>query len=647
MCGIAGLVHRDLSPIDPEVLRAMSFSMRHRGPDDLGYAGLGRDGEVRLDRDANAMSNTWLGLAHRRLAILDLTEEGRQPMVSPDGRYVIVYNGEVYNYLELREELAGLGHQFRSTSDTEVVLHAYSHWGRAALTRFVGMFAMVVLDIEDETLFLARDQFGIKPLYYTFQGSIFAFASEIKTLLCVPEVPRRANAQVVFDYLRFARSDYGGGTFFESICQIPPAHLLEIPLKGGSRPSPVRYWDLDLTRTTDLSFEEASRDLRDMLMNNVRIHLRSDVPVGAALSGGIDSSSIVACVRRLEPGAELHTFTYVADTPEEGEKRWALAVSRETQATFHTAQPSEQNLVRDLDELVYVLDQPFGSTNMYSQFLVYRLARQNGIKVVLDGQGADELMGGYGNFYADRIRKLLHPGNVYSLAKFLWSASRVQPEFSAAIVLFQSLLGTLPMSLQNACRRVLGRGIYPDWMSRDWIACHRLGFRPETDSHHTPCLRHSLYRSLMVDSLPMLLRWQDRNSMAHSVESRVPFLTARLAEWMFRLPEEYLIANDGTRKAVLRSAMEGLVPSSVLGRRDKVAFGSPMGRWLGRLVPWVEAILASDVVHHIPAFDPRGLQRSWQEVVHGRRPLGGGVWRWISLIKWTERFDVQWDGSRS
>ncbi len=642
MCGIAGLVNHDRTAVDIDVLKAMSQSLQHRGPDDLGYMGLTGDSKVHLSRDPHQVSGSWVCLAHRRLSIIDLSDNAWQPMSSPDRRYHVVYNGEVYNYLELKTELESLGYVFKSTSDTEVVLYAYRAWGKSAVQRFVGMFAFAILDIENKELFLARDPFGIKPLYYVFGDGICAFASEIKALLHIPSLSRRANAQAVFDYLRFGRSDCGDQTFFESIYQVPPAHFLEIPLEGRCQPHPVRYWDLDLTQTTDISFEAASWELRDLLMDSVRMHLRSDVPVGAALSGGIDSSSIAACVHHLEPGTQLHTFTYVPDTPDEGEKRYALEVNRQVGGVSHLVRVSEQDLVHDLEELVYVLDQPFGSTNMYAQYLIYQLSRQNGIKVVLDGQGADELMAGYSHFYVVLLTSLLHHHNPCRLARFLWRASRKQPAFNATTVLFQSLLNTLPLALQNACRDALGHAVCPRWINSRWLSSHAVQLQPEADIRPNTGLRHSLYRSLMTESLPMLLRWQDRNSMAHSVESRVPFLTASLAQFIFRLPDDYLITNDGTRKAVLRSSMQGLVPSSILCRRDKVAFGSPMRGWLSRLIPWVDRVLDSDVVHEIRAFDVGGLQRSWQEVTQGRRPMDDRVWRWISLIKWVMRFDVQW-----
>ena len=640
MCGIAGIINFDHEYVDIDVLQAMSQSIKHRGPDDLGYFGLRGRSKVILNRDPNTLKGSRICFAHRRLSIIDLSDNAWQPMGSADGRYYIIYNGEVYNYLEIKTDLERLGFKFRSNSDTEVVLYSYIAWGKAALKKFVGMFAFAILDIENNAVFLARDQFGIKPLYYALTKTTFTFASEIKALLHVPNISRRANAQVVFNYLRFARNDYGDQTFFEAIQQLPPAHFMEILLDDISKVSSNCYWNLDLTNNIDMSFKQASITLRDMLMDNVRIHLRSDVLVGSALSGGIDSSSITACIRYLKPSAQVHTFTYVADTPDQGEKRWAFEVAKVTQSTFHTIQVSENDLTQDLQELTYWLDQPFGSTNMYGQYLVYRLAQQNGVKVILDGQGADELMAGYSYFYIDRIRSLIHQGRLDLLAGFLWKASHAQLGFSIVNLLLHCSMDILPVLLQKQLRKMVNRGIYPDWINLSWLSDHNVLFRLQNDVHKENYLRNSLYRSLMIDSLPMLLRWQDRNSMAHSVESRVPFLTPDLAQFLFSLPEDYMINSIGNRKAILRSAMEGLVPQSVLNRRDKVAFGTPMASWLNRLVPWVDQILTSEVVNQIKIFNLSCLNKCWREVKNGHRPMNDAVWRWISLIKWIELFSV-------
>ncbi len=642
MCGFVGIVSRDGSCLDSDVLRTMSYAIRHRGPDDVGYLGLTPDAQARVSRDPADLAGVWLGLAHRRLSILDLSRDAWQPMAAADGHYWIVYNGEVYNYIELRRELETLGYRFRSRSDTEVVLNAYIAWGTQAFTRFVGMFALVILDLPRSRLVLARDHFGIKPLYYTINNRVLAFASEIKALLHAPGVSRAADAQMVFDYLRYVRNDHGSATFFQAVKQVPPAHGVEIRLDRLDGIEPQCYWQLDLSQENETSYAQAGETLRGMLLDSVRLHLRSDVPVGAALSGGIDSSAVVACMRRVEPDIRLHTFSYIPHEPGSGEDKWATEVGRAARAVLHKTQSSAQGLVADLNRLVYIQDQPVGSTNMYAQYLVYRLARQKGIKVVLDGQGADELLGGYAHFYLHRVQTLIRQARFRDLLRFLTQASRVQPQFRGSRLLLRAAIGMLPTEIAGFVKGLCGWESVPRWINSRWVRRQQVkDDTPYRNGRRSSSLKAALQCSLMLESLPMLLRWQDRNSMAHSVESRVPFLTPQIAQYLLSLPDHYLISMDGTRKSVLRSAMRGIVPDSVLTRLDKVAFGSPLTAWVRQLAPWIGRVVHNGILDTIPALEAPVVKAVCADVLEGRRFNEYVIWRWISLIKWVECFGVQ------
>ncbi len=317
-----------------------------------------------------------LALGFRRLSIIDLSETGHQPMPSSDGRYWIIFNGEIYNYVELRMELEALGHRFRSHSDTEVLLAAYAQWGPKALLRLVGMFACAILDTHERKLFLARDPFGIKPLYYVRSAGFFAFASEIKALLDIPGLRRTVNPERLYLYLRHGLTDHGSETMFAHIRQLPAAHYLEIPLQGGPSSLPQQYWSMDLSRHPTYSFDEAAEQLRELFVHNIRLHLRSDVAVGAALSGGIDSSSIVSAMRHVEgEKLELHTFTHVAEDPSINEEHWAEMAGQAASAAIHKVKPTAEDLACDLERLIAMHDEPFGSTSIYAQYRVFGLAR--------------------------------------------------------------------------------------------------------------------------------------------------------------------------------------------------------------------------------------------------------------------------------
>jgi asparagine synthase (glutamine-hydrolysing) len=634
MCGIAGLITCTGS-IRSEVAAVFLERLRHRGPDDYGWLALNRyrleyGREPRFDWSPEAL------LVHRRLSILDLSEAGWQPMQSADSRYWIVFNGEIYNYLELRAELEAHGTHFRSHSDTEVLLQAIQRWGADALPKLTGMFAFGVLDTLERKLFLARDAFGIKPLYFSVWDGGFAFASEQKALLELPQVSRRVNPQRVYDYLRFGLTDHGSDTMLEAVHSLPPAHWMEVSLETARPTTPSRYWSLNLEEPSSLSFDQAAERLRELFFESVRLHLRSDVPVGAALSGGIDSSAIVMAMRSLEPKLELHTFSYVADDSKLSEEGWADLVGKAAGATMHKTRAQPTDLTGDLERLLDTQDEPFGSTSIYAQHRVFGLAREAGIKVMLDGQGADEMLGGYHTFTAARLASLVRQGKLAQALEFARRASSVPGRSKLWLWAGEFLV---PPAMQGPVRRLVGQELVPGWLNAEWFASREVRTQPMkyTFGDSREVLREQLHRALSHSSLPMLLRYEDRNSMAHSIESRVPFLTPQLAQFVLSLPESYLINRDGQTKAVFRRAMRGIVPDAILDRRDKIGFATPERAWLLELRPLVERTLGSEVAASIGALSVDGLRAEWTAILENRRAFDFRVWRWVNLIEWAGR----------
>lgn len=630
MCGLAGYVSgsssRAFAGFQANVLKTLA----HRGPDDVGWMIESNGGTG----DPPPEPGRW-GLFHRRLSILDLSPLGHQPMATPDGRDVIAFNGEIYNYLELREELEREGCTFRSHSDTEVLLHAYVRWGPACLTRLVGMFAFAVADLERRKLFLARDFFGIKPLYYAKPGGGFAFASEIKALR--PLVSGRVRAHRLFSFLRDGLIDHGAETLLAEVDQLPAAHWMEVDLETGVAGEPRRYWDIDLNHRSDLSFEEAVGKTRELFLDSVRLHLRSDVPIGTALSGGTDSSAIVAAMRLIEPKADIRTFTFAADDPVIGEERYADIVAQRSGAKIDKVRLGPGDLAADLDRLIAVQDEPFGSTSIYAQYRVFRLAAEHNIKVMLDGQGADELLAGYHGYFDARVGSLIGRGSLFGAYAFAGRASQRPGVDGRTILLAKGLRRFLPAGIQSHGKAILGRPMVPRWMNRDWFADRDAG--PKLDSRsrwRKEQLRERLHNTLTQTSLPMLLRYEDRNSMAWSIESRVPFLTPALAEFMLSLPEEYLISPEGSTKHVFREAMRGIVPNEILDRRDKVGFATPEKRWLQDLRPWLADVLNPDRVRQVPALNATAVAREWRSVLDGSKPFDWRVWRWVNVVRWAE-----------
>ncbi len=576
---------------------------------------------------------------HHRLSIIDLSDLGRQPMSTPDGRYHLIYNGEVYNYIELRRELEAHGVRFVSQSDTEVVLQALACWGKESLRRFEGMFAIALWDAHARTLMLARDFFGIKPLHYHQSQGRFAFSSEMKALMQLEGVDRRLDARATFDYLRHAQTDADRSTLLTDVRQLEPGCWAEIHLDRPGDARHGRYWSLSRS-PEQLSFGDASDRLRHLFLRNVKRHLRSDVRVGTALSGGIDSSAIVSAVRHLEPDIDIHTFSYVAEDQRLNEEAWVDIVTESTGTTSHKIRVSAAELASDLDELIDAQDQPFGSTSIYAQFCVFRAARDAGIKVMLDGQGADELMGGYTYFLGARLASLLHRGRFGDLALFMRRAG-------SEVGLRQLLLASGPFlfssRLQKLLRRLVGRELVPRWLNSGWFRAGGASLDMVAERELSGAIYTEELIRATTSALPHLLRYEDRNSMHFSIESRVPFLTPELAEFLVSTPEEYSLAPDGTRKALFKQAMRGITPDAILDRRDKIGFATPERAWLAQLSPWVESVFARARGIGQGPIDMAQLEREWQAIMAGRKRFDYHVWRCLNLVVWAQRHEVSMD----
>ena len=567
MCGIAGIIHESGSDGALKVaVRRMIALQQHRGPDGEGF-----------------YDTIGASLGHCRLAILDPSDAGRQPMSDHDGRYWVTFNGEIYNYLELAAELLPLGCQFRGGSDTEVLLAAYRQWGEGCLERLRGMFAFAIWDEKDHCLFAARDRFGIKPFHYWTDGnSKLAFASEIKPLIeFLPQ--RHVNLHLARQFLAWNLLDHQPEeTMLAGIKRLPPAHFLT--WRHGQGLALRRYWHFpevnEALQTHPSEKATLIMEFRRRFYESISLHLRSDVPVGTCLSGGLDSSSIV-CVASSELRSRgvwqegwQHTFSACFEDPRLDERPYIRAVADATGCQTHFVFPSGERLCEEIDKWLWHQEEPVGASNTYAQYCVARLARENGIKVLLDGQGADEQLAGYRKFILVYIRQLV--------AKRQYSRA-----LREAVAFFSSpeiLRTTRPVDgrryLFNSVPEVAQ--LWPD---------NRLPERPPAFS-----LGYSLGRRLEADlmlySLPVLLRYEDRNTMAFGVEGRVPFVDHPFVEWIATLPADMHLS-DGWTKRILREALVGVLPERVRTRKSKLGFSTPESQWLaGPLVGWLRNTLS-------------------------------------------------------
>ncbi len=641
MCGIAGFINYTRSKFDArEVATTLQKKLDHRGPDDKGVLILNQDQGIVCAKEAHQLPGGDIGLVHTRLSILDLSEHGWQPMISNDRQYAVTYNGEIYNFIELRKELIDLGYTFTSHTDTEVLLVAYQQWGKLLLAKLKGMFAFAILDLKEGKLFCARDHFGIKPFYYTLNDSLFAFASETKALLDIPGVSSKANLQVTYDYLCQGRQEPTDATFFRDIKALPPGHYIEINFASPGSFRRMCYWTARINRKPLISYQEATETLQELFKYSVGIHMRSDVPIAANLSGGIDSSSIVMMMREIG-GTELDltTISYIADQESISEEKWIDIVNNASKANPHKIKPSATELTNELDELIKVQDEPVGSSSAFAQYRVFKAIKQAGIKVVLDGQGADELLAGYRSYIVARLASLIRQRKVFSATRFLFNAMRL-PGMANVKYLYTASKGLSRLSQFIFDNKGAEVSSGPSWLNWEFFAKENIVATPAWHSSSKELMLDQLLYTFKEASLPHLLRVADRNSMAHSVESRLPFLIPEIAEFIFSLPEEYILNSKAITKSVFRDSMAGHVPSTILKRKDKIGFTTPEQQWLREHSQWLESILTSDAANDMGFFNSAELISEWRSFLSGQAHFDWRFWRFINIIRWTEAYGV-------
>ena len=628
MCGIIGYIsNQDITKFESNLVIDSLSKISHRGPDE--------QGQLSIDN--------WM-IAHARLAIIDLSKAGKQPFVSTNGNLILTYNGEIYNFIELRAELSDLGHKFETNTDTEVLLKAWEQWGMKAIPKFIGMFAFCIIDRKKNKGWLVRDAFGIKPLFYSQAGAILRFASELPAIKALfhDDEPFEVNWQSAYNYLLYDEYDVGGKTFIDNIDSLEPGSVAEFKLSDPSSFQIIKWWKPNFTKLSRLTFDEAVGEVRKLFLRNVEIHLRSDAPLALSLSGGIDSSALAYAVRHLYPNRELHTFSYVSEDKEKSEEIWVDKVNSDINAIPHKIKLDQSILKQEVYKFLDTQGEPIGGTSVFAQYMISKEMQKCGFKVSLEGQGADEVFGGYEGYPGPRLRSNLDQFQFLKGIRFLKNWSR-WPGRSVSLGLKLFLSEILPNPVYSFARKLSGVSFGSEFLNKEFLGTKSLLQPRKRQSQNQPNwaigrrLNYQLWYQITWRGLPHLLRHSDRNMMAHSIESRVPFLTPDLAELMLSLPENMMVSDEGETKTILRNALKGIVPDEIAFRRDKIGFETPEKKWIPLLIPQlIEKLSSSDFSN------PLVNKETTLKILHENTNLietnPRFFWRLFNFIEWYDRF---------
>lgn len=599
MCGITGIINKESDLTDELELRRMNDLIAHRGPDGEGFYLSGR-----------------VGFGHRRLAIIDLSDDGHQPMSFAD-RYVITFNGEVYNYIELREELIKLGYIFKSKSDTEVILAAYDKWGEDCVTHFNGMWAFAIHDTKKNIVFCSRDRFGVKPFYYQGTAESFKFGSEIKQLLNL-NGKNKANKDLIAHYLFTGMHDHDHRTFFEGILKLPPSHNLIFDLSDST---------FKITRFYDIKKNSNNQDYALSLTNAIKLRLRSDVKVGTCLSGGLDSSTIAAIASKLYHKDSNERFNAVHAKSIESatdESEYAIQVANYCNLELHITEPKPEEFKQHFDEVIYTQEEPFGSPSIYLQYFVMKKARGINCKVMLDGQGGDETLLGYERYYAPAFASFLKERGVYkTIIEMI--LSRKNNTKMGIVSIFRYIAGTF---LINVRAKYLKHKL-PFFLHESIPTTF-----PYWESIKSNALKIFDLQTIELYStnLQALLRYEDKNSMRHGIETRLPFIDYLAVECALNLPTEKKI-HQGWTKFVLREICAKHLPQNIAWRKNKLGFNAPDRSWLKEIDSFALA-----EIHQSKILDSFVDKKKLKELPWNNLQM---TWRLLNLASWERIYRVE------
>ena len=624
MCGFVGILNKNGLNVRPDILRKMADTIHHRGPDEEGI-----------------FINDNCGFYHKRLSIIDLNT-GQQPMTF--GNYTIVFNGEIYNYIELREELKLKGHKFDTTSDTEVILHLYREYGEACVNRLNGMFAFIIYDKSNNQIYVARDHFGIKPLYWYQDKNRILFGSEIKAILAHPEIKALPAMENLYEYLTF-QFILGENTLFQNINKFQPGHYSIINLKTWSFKT-VNYWKPDFNTDTFHSEEYFINELQKILDDTITQQLRSDVPIGTYLSGGIDSSLVTIMASKIV-NHPLKSFSGAFNEgPEFNELKYARIAAKKANSELYEIFPTEQEFIDVLPKLIYHLDEPVAGPGLFPQYMVSKFA-SNHVKVILGGQGGDEIFGGYARYLVAYLEQALK-GSIFETN-----------EEVEHIVTLKSILPNLP-SLKQYVPMLKGfwkndvfepmdrryfnlinrMGSISDFLHPDFINGRNENrifdkFSEQFNQAKTKSYYNKMTQFDLSASLPALLQVEDRVSMAVSIESRVPLLDRRIIDLISKMPAGMKF-KGGELKYLLKQTIKETMPPEILNRKDKMGFPVPLHIWSKnkKTRDFIMDTLTSKKAKERNIINTKYVE----QIINSERPFSRGLWGLLSMELWFNQF---------
>lgn len=615
MCGICGIINFNKEDVQESSLITMMNTMKHRGPDDNG----------------TFIKNN-LGLGFVRLSIIDLSYLGHQPMTSLDNRYTIIFNGEIFNYIEIRDELINKGYKFNTNTDTEVILNAFIEWGEDSLKKFNGMWAFAIYDNIYNKMFLSRDRYGIKPFYYYIDNNQFIFASEINSILSALKKKPKASYQTILDYLIFNSIDQTDNTFFENIKKIKHGHNMSINLNQTFSISSnfiiTKWYDLQQEVNKSVGFIN-SDEFYQLFSESICLRLRSDVPIGICLSGGLDSSSIVSVLINDYKLNNINTFSAIYKSGQYGdESEYINDFSGSLKNMFYT-NPDELSLLHDLEKFIISHAEPIPATGPYAQYKVMQIANKH-VTVTLDGQGADEMLAGYHDFFGYYFKDLFVNGHFKTLLK----------EITAYLFNHRSFYGikVFIYFMLSEKIRFKTRVQEKKYVLKDFVKKNYSNNSISKNIYGSKSLKNALINHFEY-KLEHLLKWEDINSMSFSIEARVPFLDHRLVEKTLALNSKDII-NNGMTKHILRESMKGILSEKIRLRKDKIGFGTPQDEWFRSegLKNIINEVLDSKSFRNRNLINPEIAKKMYQDHLNSKINISKEIWKWINLELWFRYF---------